>query len=390
MKVLIVNRALGTLFGGGESFDYNAALHLVALGHEVTLITGKPLWGKVNNNFPNLKVVYVSTPNLRRFAYATGKVNIKLSAAFYHLDNALFERAVLRWITKQPENTFDLVQCCSLFFLPEKLLNRYKQPVVSWLPGPPSGRVRARLPKLVAHPHFGLFAHGSPEWALVDMGFLQGKDFEIIEPGIDLSVIDAASSDRYSLRKQLGIGIKDLLGITTARLVPIKNHYLLLSGLADAKRQGVLWHWLFVGDGPLASRLKQLAQTLGISSQIHFLGHQSPQEVHAWLGSADLFALTSSYENFSIATLEAMAHRLPVIGTNVGYLQILITKAKAGCVVSSLDSDQLATTLVELADASNRSGYGQSGRHFVERLDWPNIAKRLETFYRQVIAGRIV
>lgn len=388
MKILIVNRALGTLFGGGESFDYNAALHLANGGHEVTLVTGKPLWGQVKNSFSNLNVIYVATPNLRRFAYATEKINTKLSAAFYHLDNALFEREVLHLFAALAQNNFDIVQCCSLFGLPQKLLSRYKQPVISWLPGPPSGLVRARLSQLAVNPHFGLFTHGSSEWSLVEMNFVPGQDFEIIEPGVDLSVIDSMTPDRCVLRTQLGIGLDALLGITTARLVPVKNHHLLLEGIAVARRKGVIWQWIFFGDGPLDSELKRKAKELGISNQTHFLGHRNQQEVHAWLAIADLFALTSSYESFSIATLEAMAHRLPVIGTDVGYLQILITKSKAGCVVSSLDSDQLAATLVEMAEADNRSGYGQAGRQFVERLDWPNIAKRLERFYRKVIEGQ--
>ena len=389
MKILIVNRALGTLFGGGESFDYNAALHLSSLGHKVTLITGKPLFKPAKNNFPDMEVIYVPAPNLRRFAYATELINSKISAAFYHLDNAIFELAVFRWCKRLPKNNFDIIQCCSLFGLPESLLNNFDQPVISWLPGPPSGRVRARLPRLIANPHFGLFAHGSPEWDLMKMDFVRGKEYEIIEPGIDLSAIDAIKPDRYLKRKQLGLGVESLLGITTARLVPVKNHKLLLKALAGAKRQGVIWHWLFIGDGPLASDLKQYAQQLGISKQVHFLGHQNQQEVHAFLAIADIFALTSSYENFSIATLEAMAHRLPVIGTEVGYLQVLISEAKAGRVVPSSDSDQLATTLVELAEAENRLVFGQAGRNFVERLDWPNIAQRLETFYQKVIKGRV-
>lgn len=388
MKVLIVNRALGTLFGGGESFDYNAARFLASRGHEVTLITGKPLWGVINNTFPDLNIIYVASPNLRRYAYATEKINSKLSAAFYHIDNALFEWAVLRWFAAQSKNVFDIVHCCSLFHLPEKLLNRYKQPVISWLPGPPSARVRGRLLRLVANSHFGLFAHGSPEWTLLSMGFVRGSEFEIIEPGIDLSTVDSITPGRCIQRRQLGIGTEELLGVTTARLVPVKNLPLLVEALGSAKKRGVIWHWLFIGDGPLASELKQRAATLGISSQIHFLGQQAPQDVHAWLAVADLFALTSNYENFSIATLEAMAHSLPVIGTEVGYLKVLISEAKAGRVVSPSNSEQLATTLVELAEVKNREGYGQAGRQFVERLDWPNIAQRLEALYQQAIKGR--
>ena len=387
VKLLIVNRALGTLFGGGESFDYNAAKHLVARGHRVTLLTGKPLWGPARNTFLNLKVIYVAVPNFKRFAYATERLNSKLSAVFYHLDNILFEWAALRWIESQPFGNFDVIQCCSLFGIAERLLEDRKQAVVSWLPGPPSGRVRSCLRRLVLKPHFSLFCHGSTEWTLLELGFVPKRDYEIIEPGIDFSTVDATISDRNARRKQLGIGMNDLVGVTTARLVPVKNHELLFSAIVAAKLRGVVWQWLLIGDGPLASKLKLSAQKLGIAEQVHFLGHQEQQEVHSWLAAADLFGLTSSYESFSIAALEAMAHRLLVIGTNVGYLKVLLTRAKAGRLVGSSDTKQLGSTLVEMADPQNRAGYGEAGRQFVEQLGWPNIAIKLENLYKKTISN---
>ena len=388
MNILIVNRALGTLWGGGESFDYNAARHLVKRGHRVTLITGKPLWGQPRNAPSDANVVYVPAPFVRRFAYMTEGVNSKLSAAFRHLDKALFERAVWRWYSSQEPGAFDIVQCCSLFSLPGRLLSASRQPVVSWLPGPPSGRVRRLLPGLLAARHFGLFTRGSSEWTLRDMGFERANDYEIIEPGVDLDIIDGISVDRETLRGTLGIAPDVLCGVTTARLVPVKNHALLLEGIAEAKRRGVAWHWLFIGDGPLEAKLTQRAKALGVLDHTHFLGYRPQGEVYRWLAASDLFALASSYESYSIATLEAMAHRLPIVGTSVGYLKELIEKAEAGRIFDSTDSDGLAAALVDLANSSQRQGYGQAGRAFVERLDWPHIALRLERFYAQVIEGR--
>ena len=388
MKILIVNRALGTLFGGGESFDCNAARYLMKRGHDVILITGRPLWGMARNTFSDLRVVYVPTPNLRHFAYRTKKLNTKVSAAFYHLDNMLFERAVWRWYSEQVPETFDIVQCCGLFDLSNRLLVSSRQPVVTWLPGPPGWFIRAKLPDLLANKHFGLFTRGTSEWKLKEMGFESGKEYESIPPGIDLDLVDSVSVDRMALRSELGIVSHALCGVTTARLVAVKNHGFLLEAIAEAKHRGVIWHWLFIGDGPLESRLKQRAKALGIFEQTHFLGYRTQNEVHRWLAVADIFALTSSYESYSIATLEAMAHRLPTIVTEVGYLKVLITKAESGCLVTPTDSAGLATILVDLSDVSRRQGYGQAGRRFVEKFNWPHIVQKLETFYTRIIHGR--
>ncbi len=388
MKILIINRALGTLFGGGESFDLNAARYLMQRGHEVTLLTGKPLWGEANNQFSGVRVVYVPCPGLRRYAYAAERLHAKLSAAFYHLDNALFERSVMNWLSRQAAGSFDVAQCCSLFGLPAKLIGKMQLPTVTWLPGPPSGMVRKRIIPLVKNPHFALFTHGAPAWTLDRMGLIRDSDYSIIEPGIELMRTERLAGDRAQMRAQLGLVDSDLLGMTTARLVRVKNHHFLFQGIAHAKQRGVVWHWLIVGDGPLADELRRQAAELGISSQLHFVGYQSSEEVHRWLGVADLFALTSTYENFSIATLEAMAHGLPLVASEVGYLQHLVRDSGAGIVVPVDQPVAITNALMRMAVSATRQEYGKYGRHFVSHLDWPVIAEKLENLFLRIIDGR--
>jgi glycosyltransferase involved in cell wall biosynthesis len=387
MEILIVNRELGTLFGGGESFDLNAAAGLARRGHDVTIVTGKPLLGRARHRFDGVDVAYLPCPGLRRFAYAAEGVNSRLSAAFYHLDEAIFEWQTARWLDARGRRAFDIVQCCSLFRLPRHLLARSDTPVVSWLPGRPSGKVRRWLPDLLSHPKFGLFTHGDTERSLQDMGLTSGSDYAIIEPGIDLRLIDATPRERRGMRAMLNLNEDALLGLTVARLVPFKNHRLLLQGLAMARARGADWHWVLIGDGPLEGRLRRAAQQLGIASQVHVLGYRPQAEVHRWMRAADLFALTSNYETFSIATLEAIAHGLPVVGTPAGYLQHLIRSTQAGVVVPSGSPEAVADALVDMAKPASRARFGQS-RPLVERLDWPLVAEQLERFYLGVIAGR--
>ena len=118
MRILIVNRAMGTLFGGGESFDSNAARHLTRLGHHVKVLGGKPLFGQPRVVFSDLDVDYIGVPNIRRLAYGTEKINNKLSAAFYYMDLALFEQRALGWLaTAGRHSEYDVIQVCALFGL---------------------------------------------------------------------------------------------------------------------------------------------------------------------------------------------------------------------------------------------------------------------------------
>lgn len=387
MRILIVNRALGILVGGGESFDLGLARQLVARGHRVTLVTGKPPFHQAPNQFPFMETVYVPIPNLRKYAYATEMLNTKISAAFYHLDNWLFERAVYRWFKHHGAGRkFDVVQCCSLFRLPQWLLKSSRQAVVAWLPGPPSGQARRAISRLVRDPRFGLFAHGTPVWTLEgEMGLRRGLDFQIIEPGVDLCRVEAAVGCRMVRRHEIGLKEHDLVGMTTARLVPVKNLDLLLKGIAEAKARGVRWHWLIAGDGPERPRLERLVGQLGLQRYVRFLGHLELDTVHQWLEAADLFALTSRYESFSIASIEAMAHGLPVIGTDVGYLRHMIHDARAGVTVPLDDPGAMAEALVRMSSREERLKFRNAGRVFAQGRAWPAIAEKVERLYERVV-----
>lgn len=75
---------------------------------------------------------------------------------------------------------------------------------------------------------------------------------------------------------------------------------------------------LFVGDGPERGTAEELSRTLDVCDNIRFVGKQ--EQMEDILAIADLFLLTSEYESFGLAALEAMAAGVPVISTNAGGL----------------------------------------------------------------------
>src|SRR5215213_841032 len=75
---------------------------------------------------------------------------------------------------------------------------------------------------------------------------------------------------------------------------------------------------LFVGDGPERPYAEGLCRELGICDDTRFVGKQ--EQIEEILAISDLFLLTSDYESFGLAALEAMAAGVPVISTNAGGL----------------------------------------------------------------------
>src|SRR5687768_13712647 len=85
---------------------------------------------------------------------------------------------------------------------------------------------------------------------------------------------------------------------------------------------------LFVGDGPERAEAESLSRELGICNDILFVGKQ--EQMEDILAIADLFLLTSEYESFGLAALEAMAAGVPVVSTNAGGLGEIMIEGKTG------------------------------------------------------------
>ncbi len=75
-------------------------------------------------------------------------------------------------------------------------------------------------------------------------------------------------------------------------------------------------------------QLKIYARELGVCDEIRFVGKQ--EQMEDIMAIADLFLLTSEYESFGLAALEAMAAGVPVVSTNAGGLSEIVTDGENG------------------------------------------------------------
>ena len=85
---------------------------------------------------------------------------------------------------------------------------------------------------------------------------------------------------------------------------------------------------LFVGDGPERVHAEELSRKLNICDEVRFVGKQ--EQMEDILAIADLFLLTSDYESFGLAALEAMAAGVPVVSTNAGGLPEIMIPGVTG------------------------------------------------------------
>jgi glycosyltransferase involved in cell wall biosynthesis len=136
---------------------------------------------------------------------------------------------------------------------------------------------------------------------------------------------------------------------------------------------------MIAGDGPLRPGLEKLADALGISDHIEFLGWRD--DTAEVLSHMTIFCLPSVWEGFGIVLLEAMLARKPVVASNVGGVPEVVEDGRTGVLVPVGDVDALARALTSLLlDDGLAARMGEAGRARVEK-DF-SFAKMIEEYER--------
>jgi glycosyltransferase involved in cell wall biosynthesis len=145
-----------------------------------------------------------------------------------------------------------------------------------------------------------------------------------------------------------------------------------------------------LGADPEARRLRRLAERLGMSDRVRFLGGVPRDDVPALVRSSDVVVAVPWYEPFGIVPLEAMASGVPVVGSAVGGLLDTVVPGVTGELVPPHDPELLAAVLGDLLeDPARRAAYGEAGRRrAVDLYDWQAVAERTEAVLRAV-AGSV-
>ena len=173
------------------------------------------------------------------------------------------------------------------------------------------------------------------------------------------------------------------------RLHAKKGLDLLARSLAELAHDHPDLHVLLAGmdDGALAPFLRQITDA-GLSSRVTWVGHVGGARARQVWGAADAFVLPSYSEGFSMAILEALASRIPVVITTACHFPELAA-AEGGIVVEPTAEDvtQGLRLLLERSP-EQRAELGQKGRALVERdYTWEQQATRLARVYHWLASG---
>jgi len=146
---------------------------------------------------------------------------------------------------------------------------------------------------------------------------------------------------------------------------------------------------LFVGDGPERGHAEELSRRLNICDEVRFVGKQ--EQMEDILAIADLFLLTSDYESFGLAALEAMAAGVPVVSTNAGGLPEIMIPGVTGFMGNIGDIQTMSGQAIDILQYDERlDEFKKNAAQHAKLFDIHNIVPLYEQLYDSVLSKELV
>lgn len=141
---------------------------------------------------------------------------------------------------------------------------------------------------------------------------------------------------------------------------------------------------LFVGDGPERSGAETLCREMGLYDDMRFVGRQ--EQMEEILAIADLFLLTSEYESFGLAALEAMAAGVPVVSTNAGGLPEIAINGRTGFLNDIGDIEGMSNNAITiLQDDATLNTFKANAQAHAKNFDINTIVPEYEALYNSFL-----
>ncbi|MFC2160238.1 glycosyltransferase family 4 protein [Acidobacteriota bacterium] len=224
------------------------------------------------------------------------------------------------------------------------------------------------------------------EKVLITSG-IDPKVIDVVPDGIDFLPPEEMKKSDY-LRKEFSFAPDDYLVGIVAHLADHKGHKYLVDATKILKDKAPKIKIIIVGEGPLLIDLTRQAKKIHVEDMVFFLGFR--EDVPKILASLDLFVLSSYLEGMGSSIMDAMAHKLPVVATNVGGIPEVVIHRKTGLLVSPRHPKALADAILKLyRDPALSLNYGQFGCEVVhQKFSSESMAKSIIEIYEKLAKNK--
>ena len=204
----------------------------------------------------------------------------------------------------------------------------------------------------------------------------------VVPCGVDLSIFKPLDIDEA--RRRLGLNGERVV-LYVGRLEAIKGVDLLLQSAAIMEGKDSLKVLVVGGDasrGRELTRLKGLAEELGVGQVMEFVGMVDQSLLPLYYNAADVCVVPSYYESFGLVALESLACGTPVVASRVGGLPTVVQHARTGYLRSWRCPEPFADSLeVILGSKGLRNSMSREARKWAEGMGWEMAAEETGRLY---------
>ena len=211
-----------------------------------------------------------------------------------------------------------------------------------------------------------------------------------IHNGISFNSTDAIEVPTVSIKKELGIPDSSLLCLMLGAYHSNKNfdkgHDFLFSSFKEVINQLPRVQLLICGYGSFSdiAKIRDLAALRGCQHNVHLSGFRN--DIPSIMKYVDLVLISSQvFETFCFAAVEAMAHKIPVVATNVGAIPEIVIDGQGGYCVEKNDTTSYSNRILSLLrDGALRQDQGLKGyKRFKRAFYWNSHGSRIRKHYSQ-------
>lgn len=214
------------------------------------------------------------------------------------------------------------------------------------------------------------------------------KEIEVIYNFVDVHRFDKKPIDAF--RKVIAPAGEKIM-VHASNFRKIKRVMDVVKVFAETRKH-IPVKLMMIGDGPERPYAEDLAKDLGVHEDVRFVGKQ--EQIEEILLVSDLFLLTSEYESFGLAALEAMAARVPVLSTNAGGLPEINIHGKTGYTANIGDVKMMSDYAIglfsneEALNAMKENAYQQALKFDISNIV-PHYEKLYSRFCRMECAAEV-
>lgn len=384
MKIGIVTQAYYPRYGGVSENVAHSAAALAARGHEVVVVTGRPL--RVGHPEADAYPALAGLPSVRVERLGYGLL-VPFQGAFVDVVVSLDLGRELRRLWRR--HGFDLVHLHQPLTPTLPLLTTRDRPCplvgtfhaagrrsLPWqaLSRPLSWHYRRLDVRLAVSPSAASF-----------VGEIFGDAPRLLPNGVDTARFHPDAPPAPEARD----GRFTVLFV--GRLDPRKGLPVLLKAWEQVVRElGGEARLNIVGSSALAPWIRaRVARHL--APTVHFAGAVPARALPGWYAAADVFCSPAvKNESFGVVLLEAMAAGKPVVCSDLPGYRAVCRPRIEGLLARAGDANSLSAALTALArDRALSRRLGRAGRERALGFDWSRVAASLEDVYRDLLAGRV-